>query len=419
MSHCSVCAEEFTTQLRKTVTCPYCQYDACTKCVKTYLLSSSQEPHCMNCFKGWNFDFVSTFASPTWLNGDYKNHKRQILFDHEKAMLPASQHMVQNYKKCQDMKKQISSLEKDIVERQNRIFQLRRQVNAFEQNRYVSNATTDHTTKQSFIKACPSDGCRGFLSTQYKCGTCEVFVCSGCLEIKGMSRDADHQCDPDKLASAQLIAKDSKPCPKCASLIFKISGCDQMYCTQCHTAFSWKTGRIEKGVIHNPHHYEFLMQQHGHVPRNPLDVVCGGIPGINHVIQHLFDLKIPREIRNRITDMHRMSRHIRQTMLAPIDNDERTNADLRLKYLIKELDDDTFARMIYNRHISNVRKQTFNDIYIMAADISEELFRKLLASDKSYVSEFLREMDALKQYVNDNLRKYCNTYRVKPRWIEW
>ena len=52
-----------------------------------------------------------------------------------------------------------------------------------------------------------------------------------------------------------------------------VKNCDQMWCTQCHTAFSWKTGKIET-TIHNPHFYEW-QRQNGTVVRNPNDIECG------------------------------------------------------------------------------------------------------------------------------------------------
>jgi hypothetical protein len=34
-----------------------------------------------------------------------------------------------------------------------------------------------------------------------------------------------------------------------------------MWCVVCRTAFSWNTGLIEDGHIHNPHYYQFLREQ--------------------------------------------------------------------------------------------------------------------------------------------------------------
>ena len=124
-------------------------------------------------------------------------------------------------------------------------------------------------------RKCPDENCRGFLSTQWKCGLCEKWACPECHVIKGDTRDADHTCDPDTLATAQLLSKDTKPCPKCSTPIHKIEGCDQMWCTQCHTGFSWKRGTIENRV-HNPHYYEWQrLNGGGRAPRNVGDFECG------------------------------------------------------------------------------------------------------------------------------------------------
>ena len=67
-----------------------------------------------------------------------------------------------------------------------------------------------------------------------------------------------------------MLKKDSKPCPKCSTVIHKIDGCDQMWCPCCKSAFSWLNGVIETR-IHNPHYYEYLRNTKGYVPRDPLD----------------------------------------------------------------------------------------------------------------------------------------------------
>ena len=76
---------------------------------------------------------------------------------------------------------------------------------------------------------CPNNDCRGFLSSQYKCEICKLYTCPHCHDIIGHSKQDEHVCQPDSLKSAELIKKETKPCPTCGIRIFKISGCDQMW----------------------------------------------------------------------------------------------------------------------------------------------------------------------------------------------
>ena len=64
--------------------------------------------------------------------------------------------------------------------------------------------------RKVFIRACPEEKCRGFLSSQWKCGLCENFTCSECHVVKGLNRDSQHICNPDDLATAKLLEKDTK-----------------------------------------------------------------------------------------------------------------------------------------------------------------------------------------------------------------
>jgi hypothetical protein len=117
-------------------------------------------------------------------------------------------------------------------------------------------------------------------------------VCPDCFEIIGHNKEIDHVCKEDNLKSAELIKKETKGCPKCGVRIFKISGCDQMWCTECKVAFSWNTGKIVvDGVIHNPHFYQYMQNNNtggvgvgvGVAPRNPGDVLCGGLLSIHNL----------------------------------------------------------------------------------------------------------------------------------------
>jgi hypothetical protein len=120
-----------------------------------------------------------------------------------------------------------------------------------------------------FIQGCPFDDCRGLIdSKKFKCSICSGKICKKCRisisrdnlveKTEDKPQKYRHVCKPEDIESVKLIKQDSKVCPKCSTNIFRISGCTQIWCTQCHIAFDWNTGKIETGTIHNPHYIEFI-----------------------------------------------------------------------------------------------------------------------------------------------------------------
>jgi hypothetical protein len=95
---CSICIEKFTKQPhRKEAKCPYCDIKACTTCTQTYLIGTHEDPHCMGCRRGWTREVLDTILLTTWINGDYKKRREDILFDRERSRLPMIIHMSYKY----------------------------------------------------------------------------------------------------------------------------------------------------------------------------------------------------------------------------------------------------------------------------------------------------------------------------------
>lgn len=253
---CNICADTYNRSTRICIKCPYCDFEVCRTCCETYILSEPN-PRCMHpdCYKEWSRKFLSDKLTQVFLNKKYVPHMENILFDKEKALLPAAQEIVEEKIRKKNIREQMKHIDEEINALQVKKWELERDI--------YGNSKAE---RKEFVRQCPANNCRGFLSTQWKCGICELWTCPDCHEVKGTLRDGDHTCDPNNLETARLLEKDSKPCPSCHSMIFKIYGCNQMFCTMCKTAFDWVTGRINRTNIHNPHYFEWIRQQEATQP---------------------------------------------------------------------------------------------------------------------------------------------------------
>jgi hypothetical protein len=240
----------------------------------------------MGCKRAWNDEFLDMHFTKAFRTGPWKKHREKVLFDRELSLLPTRQPRVEATLKMREIGERIQELNVEIEaweEKRKALYEERRTLDLrhnglirmrdrhdFERRgepipAYLidAHATSVKKERAVFIMKCPDETCRGFLSSAYKCGTCQRYACKDCLDILGTERDVPHTCDEEKKASVSLIIKESKPCPKCGTRISKVDGCDQMFCTECHTAFSWNSGQQVNGVIHNPHYYEWLRKSGG------------------------------------------------------------------------------------------------------------------------------------------------------------
>ena len=438
---CQICFNKYTKILRKPVECQYCKYSSCLECAKKYVLSIITDPKCMQCNVAWNREFIDSHFVPTFRNNDLKKHRENVLLDREKSLLPATVELAQAskqakinkqnldnlYEKKNELYRKLSSINQDI-----RIFQYntRRGIDADDAG------TSAGTERKQFMRACVMSSCRGFLSSQWKCGICNVYVCPDCHELKKSQKDEEHVCNPDDIASAKLLSKDSKPCPKCTALIFKIDGCNQMWCIMCHTPFDWITGKeTSSNNIHNPEYYRYIREKNGgNIPRNLGDIPmrCGGMPGFWEVNRYIDKhqpsidaLRLINDLRyDYLRNLHRAIGHITDIEMRRHPNNILTNyQELRISYLLNEIDEDTWKFELQKKEKKKDLITARRNVYEMIVTIATDLFHKLLLTKiPAEIVKILDEFNEAIKYYNesiDNVAKRFNSTSIKKFNDNW
>jgi hypothetical protein len=215
--------------------------------------------------------------------------------------------------------------------------------------------------KKRYIFPCPLKNCRGLVeSKSFKCEICGAQTCRMCRMYKEMVEK--HVCDKDDLESVKLIREDTKPCPKCTTPIYKIDGCDQMFCPTCKSGFSWKTGKLEKGKMHNPHWYEWMRSNGKEINRDPGDIPCGGVPRLYRIMSH---------------DLNRINGNAANMEIVTVGDLSESYKNLRIKYLTGELTEIRWEQQIYNRKRLDEREEILVEMWRLLANVAADVFRKL------------------------------------------
>lgn len=424
-TNCCICAESYNRSNRLEVKCEYCDFVACRLCFETYLLSQTT-PHCMlpndQCGKIWTRNFISKTFTIAFITTKYKEHREHILFEQELSLMPATQLIIERRKykkqKILDYSEELSDLHrsiheltvrKDILE--NRVRRLRVILNSddvdFNETDELKNDDVSSTKK--FIHRCSNENCRGFLSSNWNCELCDTSTCSKCHMNIGTIEDKEdkenHVCNENDVETAKMIKKDSKPCPKCGIIIFKIDGCDQMYCTQCHTPFSWRTGDIQLTQnIHNPHYFEYIRTHgNGAIQRNPMDVLCGRDLNMNFVsrlnaLLVYFSPIFNSQERHKITDMCRYISSYDTNIhdyRTTIENSENRKKDYRISYLTSMMSEKDFKKIIQINDKKIQKNREYMNVFIMLRDANKDMI--YLIHDK------LEEVEKSMHIVSDGL----------------
>jgi hypothetical protein len=193
-------------------------------------------------------------------------------------------------------------------------------------------------------------------------------------------------------------------------MIFKIDGCDQMFCTACNTAFSWRTGKIEHGRIHNPHFYEYLRGR-GEAAREIGDIPCGGLPYPSEILSRIRG-NVTVENYRHVEKVTRGATHIEAVVLNRYRfNAREDNRDLRIKFMIGDFDEAEFKRQIQLREVQRQRKLGVASILNTFIIVVAEVLRKILNFHNDLTIEEARiEFEEIRVFTNSALVKHSKLY---------
>jgi len=376
---------------------------------------------------------------------------KPLLLDKEKSYIPNTQHYCNAYKCLKNLiplynnpptnmdSEQYNKLNDDIFYINNVINEENydeMKMIKYNDNTYFSidNNVSYDSKKYNKICKCLNIECKGYImSNNYKCGMCNMEICDKChLEITNK-----HECNDNDIESVNLIKSDTKPCPVCFVRIHKYEGCDQAYCTQCRTAFSYNTGKIERGRIHNPHYYEQIQKLNINIDCENED------PGFFIYSKNRSDdivkiIKIYNVIHryyvhnNGILENKYNSKNQKEI----VDNDKKeldfyTNIRNRIIYMVGSdyMTDNDFMYEIYIKYKLSIFDE---DVYCLISEYLN-IFKMILKNMKHYLNSdyesrsinnvkiFKNMLDLLKNeisiYYKNKLSDICNFFQMENEKI--
>jgi len=421
---CQVCIEPYTVSSRKKIQCLYCQYESCVQCVKKFILSNRHDPCCMSCKHPWNREFLDANLSRNFRIKEYKKHRENVLFERESSFFPETVQLMEKNQeqkehcgeKVKDLIKSRKDLQKQLAEINQSILGYRNHMTFLESK--STNTVSDFSTteRKVYIKKCVSQECKGYINHKGTCAICKTVICMQCHELK----TEGHTCNKDNVESVNRIKKDSKSCPNCQVSIYKIDGCRQMWCTQCQTAFDWKTGIIIRERIHNPHYYEWE-QNNNNASNTTRQCNENELPNLSQVRTLTQQLDLDFLLRRRLFEIHRSIQHLRDYEMVRLQEENRNNElfqrniEARVLYLKSESDEQLFKNQLVLRENRLERYMNLYLLYEMVCNTCISFFHEcLLMNVELITNDLIKKFDSLIVYANSQMNIHSKRFNVRP-----
>lgn len=485
---CLICCSAVSPSL--ILKCMRCDYECCKECISKWIRESRATCPNPTC----NLELTREVLTDTFpkLVPVLVEKQKSDLFEAARAQMPTLTREVEAYRKYKDLKDEQAALmqrrrelEDELAGVKQTLYEIQVGTGALKTDdfRTLIRVMRDGTNRRArdldeapvvakrlkeegkdaakapaVVCPCVKGGCKGFTvqspeCPRYaKCVVCDTFVCMACMCETPSPVSGAHQlhvCNADDLASAEVVRKESKPCPKCGTRISKVSGCDQMFCVACQTAFSWTSGTIETGVIHNPEYFRLRrrMQEQGllapvlyinNIDDDEVAVPCGGVfvhrfhrQGVMQGVVDLFErhfaaIQAPvstNESALFAVEALRFFIHLARTPTGRVEPVVKDNRLYIIQFMVGELDEKEFQSRVMKREKEVFHKRdvkAVNDVFFDGGNqLLEGLFKPVLRATGDLmitmetVQDFREKMEALIAMCNSRFEKISKIYGTK------
>lgn len=295
----------------------------------------------------------------------------------------------------------------------------------FDLQKELKNLTRIKTQKYEF--KCPYEDCVGFLVNyldNYKCLVCNKVFCKKCLGLLTVN----HECKKEDVESMDEIKKHTKPCPKCASRIFKISGCPQMFCVNCHVGFDWETGKIITTNFHNPHRMEYIQKHPDFIqPEQECDYHFSEL--LDHYndsefLKYHFYMSHIKDLLDKNEDVDQEELILLLNYSLPVDKFENLSKidKVEFKYRLKKLERKRFKNNIQHEiyqnmyDIFNICLTQIDQILISGRDVCNRINEIKVELD-SEIKMFELRIDEIIKYFDIYIDEFNSIENLKSYFI--
>lgn len=338
--------------------------------------------------------------------------------------------------------------------------------------------------ESTYEEHCPVAECRGFVDKNtHFCGLCKTYVCHKCaiplgklntmnqqtsitsyvnndkgddndndmdvdadvyvsgnvgeekkVDIESSSLSADekkqlkkmkekHECKEEDIESIKEIRAHTRQCPNCKTRIYRIAGCDTMWCVQCHTGFNWRTGLVITNTrdLHNPHYIEFIRQNpnfstnqqemkrndHNQQPYNPCDqFTLENIPVVDVHVVRSKTRHLPASTQDILLHYQQQMAHMRDYGRQKfVEGNQYDEVEFALRYLVGTWNEKIWRIQVEHHDRFRQTNQEYQDVLLTWLVVMNDLFTNY-SKENTSESEWNTAIELLKQIVQ--ITEYTN-----------